>query len=230
MIAAPAARSRGPMRACASRPWCSPRDGAGGPAAPRRSLRIGDATFLDRVGRAAGAARAWTGWSVVLGHDAARVRAEAALPAGVHGGRERSLRGRDARLGPGRPRRRGGGRRGRRPPPSRGPSAGRARRPWTAWSRPSARARGSRCRATAAGAAIPGGFARGAWAALRAAPPSEGARFVLASHPDWIVHVDGRPRLRGRHRHARGLPAAHRRLTARGVPECSVRAARRALI
>ena len=39
----------------------------------------------------------------------------------------------------------------------------------------------------------PGGFARGAWAALRAAPPSEGARFVLASHPAWIVYVAGDP-------------------------------------
>jgi CTP:molybdopterin cytidylyltransferase MocA len=37
----------------------------------------------------------------------------------------------------------------------------------------------------------PGGFARGAWPALRAAPPSVGARAVLLSHPDWIVHVEG---------------------------------------
>ena len=39
----------------------------------------------------------------------------------------------------------------------------------------------------------PGGFARAAWAALRAAPASEGARFVLASHPDWITHVAAGP-------------------------------------
>lgn len=39
----------------------------------------------------------------------------------------------------------------------------------------------------------PGGFARETWAALRAAPPSEGARFVLWSHPEWIVHVEGGP-------------------------------------
>jgi molybdenum cofactor cytidylyltransferase len=39
----------------------------------------------------------------------------------------------------------------------------------------------------------PGGFARAAWDALRAAPASEGARFVLAAHPDWIVHVEGGP-------------------------------------
>ncbi|HUG38507.1 MAG TPA: NTP transferase domain-containing protein, partial [Candidatus Limnocylindrales bacterium] len=37
----------------------------------------------------------------------------------------------------------------------------------------------------------PGGFARAAWPALRAAPRSEGARHVLAAHPDWIVHVEG---------------------------------------
>lgn len=37
----------------------------------------------------------------------------------------------------------------------------------------------------------PGGFARGAWPALRAAPQTEGARYVLASHPDWIQHVEG---------------------------------------
>jgi molybdenum cofactor cytidylyltransferase len=39
----------------------------------------------------------------------------------------------------------------------------------------------------------PGGFARAAWPALRAAPASEGARAVLAAHPEWVVHVDGDP-------------------------------------
>jgi CTP:molybdopterin cytidylyltransferase MocA len=39
----------------------------------------------------------------------------------------------------------------------------------------------------------PGGFARGAWPALRAAPPDAGARAVLAAHPEWIVHVPGDP-------------------------------------
>jgi CTP:molybdopterin cytidylyltransferase MocA len=39
----------------------------------------------------------------------------------------------------------------------------------------------------------PGGFARATWGALRAAPPSEGARFVLAAHPDWITYVAGGP-------------------------------------
>jgi CTP:molybdopterin cytidylyltransferase MocA len=37
----------------------------------------------------------------------------------------------------------------------------------------------------------PAGFARAAWDALRAAPPDEGARAVLARHPEWIVHVPG---------------------------------------
>jgi len=35
----------------------------------------------------------------------------------------------------------------------------------------------------------PGGFARPAWATLRAAAPDEGARGVLARHPEWSVHV-----------------------------------------
>jgi CTP:molybdopterin cytidylyltransferase MocA len=39
----------------------------------------------------------------------------------------------------------------------------------------------------------PGGFARSAFSALRAAPPAQGARFVLSSHPEWIVHVEGGP-------------------------------------
>ena len=39
----------------------------------------------------------------------------------------------------------------------------------------------------------PGGFARAAWAALREAPPTVGARAVLAARPDWIAHVEGDP-------------------------------------
>jgi nicotine blue oxidoreductase len=35
----------------------------------------------------------------------------------------------------------------------------------------------------------PAGFARAAWAALRAVAPDEGARGVLARHPEWIEHV-----------------------------------------
>jgi CTP:molybdopterin cytidylyltransferase MocA len=37
----------------------------------------------------------------------------------------------------------------------------------------------------------PAGFARSTWAALRAATPDEGARGVLARHPEWIEHVPG---------------------------------------
>ena len=37
----------------------------------------------------------------------------------------------------------------------------------------------------------PGGFARASWDALRAASPEEGARGVLAAHPEWVVHVPG---------------------------------------
>jgi CTP:molybdopterin cytidylyltransferase MocA len=39
----------------------------------------------------------------------------------------------------------------------------------------------------------PGGFARAAWAALRQAPEDRGARAVLADHPGWVTHVPGGP-------------------------------------
>jgi nicotine blue oxidoreductase len=35
----------------------------------------------------------------------------------------------------------------------------------------------------------PAGFARAAWTGLRGAAPDEGARGVLARHPEWIEHV-----------------------------------------
>jgi CTP:molybdopterin cytidylyltransferase MocA len=35
----------------------------------------------------------------------------------------------------------------------------------------------------------PAGFARATWSALRSAAPDEGARGVLARHPEWIEHV-----------------------------------------
>ena len=35
----------------------------------------------------------------------------------------------------------------------------------------------------------PAGFARAAWATLRGTAPDEGARGVLARHPEWIEHV-----------------------------------------
>ena len=40
----------------------------------------------------------------------------------------------------------------------------------------------------------PAGFARAAWPALRTASPDEGARAVLARHPEWVVHVEGDPK------------------------------------
>ena len=39
----------------------------------------------------------------------------------------------------------------------------------------------------------PAGFARAAFAALRDADPAQGARTVLAEHPEWIVHVPAGP-------------------------------------
>jgi nicotine blue oxidoreductase len=39
----------------------------------------------------------------------------------------------------------------------------------------------------------PGGFARAAWDALRRAPEQRGARAVLADHPEWVRHVPGGP-------------------------------------
>jgi molybdenum cofactor cytidylyltransferase len=162
---------------------------AGGPKA---SLRIGAATFLDRV-FALAAARPGVGRVVVvLGHDAARVRAEAALPAaalvivteawedGMLGSVMAGLDaaeadGADAVL----------------LHPVDHPLVDEATvdrvigalRAGARIAVPSYEGRRGH----------PGGFARGAWAALRAAPPSEGARFVLASHPEWIVHVEGDP-------------------------------------
>jgi molybdenum cofactor cytidylyltransferase len=37
----------------------------------------------------------------------------------------------------------------------------------------------------------PAGFAAEAWSALRAASPGTGAREVLRTHPEWVVHVAG---------------------------------------
>jgi nicotine blue oxidoreductase len=37
----------------------------------------------------------------------------------------------------------------------------------------------------------PAGFARSTWLALRAASPQRGARGLLTDHPDWVVHVPG---------------------------------------
>jgi CTP:molybdopterin cytidylyltransferase MocA len=61
----------------------------------------------------------------------------------------------------------------------------------------------------------PGGFARPAWAALRAADRGQGARAVLQEHPDWIVHVPGDPGC------VAGVndPGDYRRLVERHPPE-----------
>lgn len=159
---------------------------AGGPKA---SLRIGAATFLDR------AVSLMTRPAVdlvvvVLGHEAARVRGEAALPAAARvvvnedyedGMLGSVLAGLDAAEADGadavllHP---------VDHPLVEGTTVDRVIGSLRAGARiavPSHEGRRGH----------PGGFARGAWAALRAAPPSEGARFVLASHPEWIVHVEG---------------------------------------
>jgi molybdenum cofactor cytidylyltransferase len=39
----------------------------------------------------------------------------------------------------------------------------------------------------------PAGFARACWPALRAADAAEGARGVLARHPEWIEHIPAGP-------------------------------------
>jgi len=39
----------------------------------------------------------------------------------------------------------------------------------------------------------PAGFARDTWPALRAVPPDEGARSLLAARPEWVVHVAAGP-------------------------------------
>jgi CTP:molybdopterin cytidylyltransferase MocA len=39
----------------------------------------------------------------------------------------------------------------------------------------------------------PAGFARAAWPALRAAALDDGARSVLAQHPEWVAHVAAGP-------------------------------------
>jgi molybdenum cofactor cytidylyltransferase len=159
---------------------------AGGPKA---TLRIGPATFLDRAVSLM-ARPTVDRVVVVLGHDAARIRAEAALPPSAvvvvnetyeDGMLGSVLAGLDAAEADGadavllHP---------VDHPLVDGTTVDRV------------------VEAVRAGAVIavpsyegrrghPGGFARAAWSALRSAPPSEGARFVLASHPQWIVHVEG---------------------------------------
>jgi nicotine blue oxidoreductase len=157
---------------------------------PKALLRIGSESFLRRV--VEGLARPGVAEVVaVLGHEAARVRAQAGLPAAVaavvnpaydQGGMlgsvvagldEAQARGADAVL------------------------LHPVDHPLIA-----AATVDAVVGALAAGARIavpshdgrrghPGGFAAATWSALRQAPPAEGARAVLRAHPDWIVHVPG---------------------------------------
>lgn len=161
---------------------------AGGPKA---MLRIGDGTFLDRaVARMArpGVDRV----IVVLGHDAARVHAASALPAAAvvvvneaweEGMLGSVVAGLDAAEGDGaeaillHP---------VDHPLVAGETVGRVADALRAGALVAVPSFGGR-------RGHPGGFARGAWPALRSAPPSEGARAVLADHPEWIVHVEGDP-------------------------------------
>lgn len=161
---------------------------AGGPKA---SLRIGAGTFLDR----AVSLMARPGVDrvvVVLGHEAARVRVEAELPAAAvvvvnetyaEGMLGSVLAGLDAAEA--------GGADAVLLHPVDHPLVAEA----TVDRVIEALRAGARIAVPsyAGRRGHPGGFARGAWAALRSAPPSEGARSVLASHPEWIVHVLGDP-------------------------------------
>jgi nicotine blue oxidoreductase len=158
---------------------------------PKALLRIGGESFLARAARIL--TRPGVGSVVaVLGHDAARVRAEAGAPPGVdvvenqryedsmlssilRGLEEAERLGADAVL----------------LHPVDHPLVD----PATV----------DRVVAALAGGAViavpthagrrghPGGFGRAAWPALRAAPAEAGARAVLADHPEWVVHVPGDP-------------------------------------
>ena len=161
---------------------------AGGPKA---SLRIGGSTFLER----AVALMARPGVErvvVVLGHDAARVRAEAALPAAAvvvvnetyaSGMLGSVLAGLDAAEADG----------------AEAVLLHPVDHPLVGGKTVDRVIDALRAGATVAVPAHagrrghPAGFARGAWPALRSSPASEGARSVLRSHPEWIVHVQGDP-------------------------------------
>jgi CTP:molybdopterin cytidylyltransferase MocA len=161
---------------------------AGGPKA---SLRVGAGTFLDR----AVSLLARPGVDrvvVVLGHDAPRVRAEATLPAAAEVVVNEAYE--DGMLGS----------------VVAGLDAAEAHGADAVLIHPvdhplvDAATVDRVVEALRAGAIVavpsyggrrghPGGFARAAWPALRSASPTEGARAVLAAHPEWIVHVEGDP-------------------------------------
>ena len=159
---------------------------------PKALLRIGGESFLARAARVL--ARPGVACVVaVLGHEAARVAAEAAAPAGVSVvENERYQEGMLSSI-------------------LRGLEEAETRRADAVLLHPVDHplvepATVDRVvAALRAGAVIavptygtgrghPGGFARAAWPALRAAPAERGARAVLADHPEWVVHVPGDPR------------------------------------
>ena len=158
---------------------------------PKALLRIGGGSFLARAAWIL--ARPGVGAVVaVLGHDAARVRAEAGVPAGV------SLVDNEGYAG------------GMLSSILRGVQEAESLRADAVLLHPVDHplvdpATVDRVVAALEGGAViavptqggrrghPGGFARAAWPALRAAPPERGARAVLADHPEWVVHVAGDP-------------------------------------
>ena len=157
---------------------------------PKALLRIGAESFLARVaGRLArpGVEEVLA----VVGHDAARVQAEAAAPAGLTfvvnadhlaGGMLGSIRA------------------GLHAAEARGAEAVLLHpvdhplvAPETVDAVVAALAGGARIAVPSHGGrrGHPGGFAASTWAALHAAPADAGARAVLVAHPEWIVHVPG---------------------------------------
>lgn len=158
---------------------------------PKALLRIGGESFLARAARIL--ARPGVGSVVaVLGHDAARVCAEAGAPAGVDVvENERYEEGMLSSI-------------------LRGLDEAEARRAEAILLHPVDHplvdpATVDRVVAALEGGAViavpthadrrghPGGFGRAAWPALRAARADAGARAVLADHPEWVVHVPGDP-------------------------------------
>jgi CTP:molybdopterin cytidylyltransferase MocA len=159
---------------------------------PKALLRIGAESFLARVCallRRPGVSDV----VAVLGHDAARVRREAGVPAGVdvvvnEGYREGGMLSSIA-LGLDAAARRGADAALLHP----------VDHPLVAPETVDAVVAALRAGARIAVPSVdgrrghPGGFAAATWPALRAASPATGARAVLAAHPEWIVHVPGDP-------------------------------------
>jgi molybdenum cofactor cytidylyltransferase len=156
---------------------------------PKALLHIGDSSFLAHVARLL--ARPGVASVVaVLGHEAERVAAEAALPAGVTTLVNRDYRG------------------GMLTSVWRGLDAAEHAdavllhpvdhplvQPATVDGVVAALAAGARIAVPSheGRRGHPAGFARSVFAALRAAPLERGARQVLADHPEWVTHVHGDP-------------------------------------